>query len=101
MDSAEAAIQSWNKVLEAAQLTPKLVEELARLHIEGRRSAEALEAAEYLSRQAGWEARGLMMLGIIKSALKDVRGADDAFRARSGSTRPRWTGREIRPTSAS
>jgi hypothetical protein len=77
---AESAARSWRLVLEAPQLTPKLVEELARLHIEGHRPSEATQSAERLSRQPGWEARGLMMLGIIKAALNDVRGADDSFR---------------------
>jgi predicted CXXCH cytochrome family protein len=77
---AEAAERSWNKALDAPHITSKLVEELARLHIEGHRPAEAIRAADRLSRQPGWEARGLMMLGIIKAAMNDVRGADDSFR---------------------
>jgi len=76
---SEVAARTWGKLLDAPQLTPRLVEELARLHIEGHRPAEAIQLAEHLSRQPGWEARGSMMLGIIRAALKDARGAADLF----------------------
>lgn len=76
----DAAARAWNKVLDAPRLSPRLVEELARLQLQGHRSDDAIRVAEHLSRQAGWEARGSMMLGTIRAALKDVSGAALSFR---------------------
>jgi predicted CXXCH cytochrome family protein len=76
----DAAVHAWNKVLEAPRLSPKLLEELARLHLQGHRSEDAIRVAELLSRQLGWEARGSMMLGTVRAALRDVPGAADSFR---------------------
>jgi len=77
---ADAAARAWKKVLEAGQATPRSLEELARLCVQGRHFAEAILATEQLSRQPGWEARGSMMLGTIRLELNDVPGAAELFR---------------------
>jgi len=81
---AEAAERAWKKVLEAGQLSPRSLEELARIQLQGHRSEEAIPIAERLSREPGWEARGFMMLGTIKAALQDVPGAALSFRRALG-----------------
>ena len=67
-------------MLEAGQVSPHLLEELARLYVQGRRWDEAILATERLSRQPGWEARGSMMLGTIRLELNNVPGAALSFR---------------------
>ncbi|MFI5457801.1 MAG: tetratricopeptide repeat protein, partial [Isosphaerales bacterium] len=76
----EAAARAWEKVLEARQVPPRALDELARLHLQGDRPEEAARVAERLSRQPGWEAPGSLMLGGIRVALNDVSGAALSFR---------------------
>jgi predicted CXXCH cytochrome family protein len=76
----DASARAWNQVTGASQVSPRLLEELARLHLQGRRWEEAIAVAERLSRQPGWEARGLMMLGTIRSRLNNISGAAECFR---------------------
>jgi tetratricopeptide (TPR) repeat protein len=78
--NTRAAATAWNKLLEADHVSPQLLEELARHHLQAHRSEEAIRVAERLSLERGWEARGLMMLGTIRAALKDVSGAAELFR---------------------
>ena len=78
--NARAAANAWNRLLEADHVSPQLLEELARHHLQAHRSENAIRVAERLSRERGWEARGLMMLGTIHAALKDVSGAAELFR---------------------
>jgi len=75
----DAAARAWNKVLEAGQVSPRSLDELARLHVQGRRFEAAIPVTERLSLQPGWEARGSMMLGTIRAKLNDVPGAAESF----------------------
>jgi predicted CXXCH cytochrome family protein len=77
---AEAADRALNKVLVAGALTPQTLDELARVQLRRRRWKEAAPIAERLSQQPGWEARGSMMLGTIRSSLNNFRGASESFR---------------------
>jgi tetratricopeptide (TPR) repeat protein len=76
----KAAARESKKVLEAGQLRPQLLEELARLQIDAHLWDDAIQATERLSGQPGWEARGSMMLGAIRLELNNVPGAANAFR---------------------
>jgi len=76
----DAAARAWNKVLEAGEVSPRSLEELARLCVQGRHFEVAIQATERLSREPGWEARGFMMLGTIRLELNDVPGAALLFR---------------------
>jgi predicted CXXCH cytochrome family protein len=76
----DAAARAWKKVLDAAELPARSLEELARLQIEAHRWDDAILATERLSGQPGWEALGSMMLGATRLELNDVPGAADAFR---------------------
>jgi len=74
------AAKAWSSALEASQESPKSLDELARMHVQGRRFEAAIPVAERLSQQPGWEARGSMMLGTIRAKLGDVPGAAESFR---------------------
>ena len=74
-----AASSAWNKVLEAGQVSPKALDELARLHVQGRRFEAAIPITERLSQHPGWEARGFMMLGTIRAKLDDIPAAAESF----------------------
>jgi Flp pilus assembly protein TadD len=77
---SDLAATAWNNVLEAGQPAPRILEELARIHLKARRFEDAIPLTERLSRQAGWEARGSMMLGTARAALNNVPGAAASFR---------------------
>ncbi len=81
---AASAAKAWNKVLEANPSPPRVLEELVRLHVQGRRWQEAIPVAERLSRQPGWEARGFMMLGTIRAKLDDIPAAAESFQRGAG-----------------
>ncbi len=76
----DAAAMAWGKALHADRATPRAIEELVRVHLEGNRRDEAASVAELLCRQRGWEARGLLMLGGIRATLNDTGGAAQSFR---------------------
>jgi predicted CXXCH cytochrome family protein len=76
----DAAALQWKKVLDAGELPPHSLEELARLQIDAHLWDDALLATERLSGQPGWEARGAMMLGAIRLELNNVAGAANSFR---------------------
>ena len=76
----DLAGREWKKVLDAGQVSPRSLEELVRLCVKGRRWEEAILAADRLSLQPGWEARGSMMLGTIRLELNNVPGAAQLFR---------------------
>ena len=76
----EAALRSWEKVLEAVDVSGQSLDELGRLHLKGHRREEAARVVERLGRQKGWEARAAMMLGTIRAGLDDVPGAAESFR---------------------
>jgi predicted CXXCH cytochrome family protein len=74
-----AAAMAWKQVLEAREVTPKTLEELTRLCVQSRRWNEAILAAERLSREPAWEARGSLMLGTIRLELENVPAAASSF----------------------
>jgi predicted CXXCH cytochrome family protein len=76
----DAAARAWKKVLEAGEVSPHVLEELARLCVMGHRWEEAIPATERLIAKPGWEARGAMLLGTIRAALNNVPGAAKSFR---------------------
>ncbi len=76
----DAALRAWSHVVDATQVSPRALDELARLHLNGHRREEAARVAELLSRLPGWEARGSMMLGTIQAGLNDVPGAAESYR---------------------
>ena len=68
-------------LLETSHVSPPLLEELARHHLQGAPFGGGDRVSPNVSAvQQGWEARGLMMLGTIRAALKDVPGAAGSFR---------------------
>jgi predicted CXXCH cytochrome family protein len=77
---AEPASRAWEKVLESGQVSPRSLEELARLLIQSRRWDQAIAATERLGLEPGWEARGSMMLGTVRAELNNVPGAAASFR---------------------
>jgi tetratricopeptide (TPR) repeat protein len=77
---ADAAAVALKSVIEAGQVSPPTLEELGRLHIQGRRWEDALVVTERLRQQPGWEARGSMMLGTIRVELNNTPGAAESFR---------------------
>ena len=76
----DAAATAWRKAIEAADVSPSQLEELARYCVQGRHFDEAILATERLSRQPGWESRGVIMLGTIRLELNNVPEAARLFR---------------------
>jgi tetratricopeptide (TPR) repeat protein len=76
----EKAASAWEKVLQAGETPPRVLDELARIHMQASRAEEAAPVAERLSQQPGWQAKGSIMLGGIRAALNDVPGAAESFR---------------------
>jgi predicted CXXCH cytochrome family protein len=76
----ELAMQTWSKMLEPGRDSPRWLDEIARLHIQGKRWDQAIAVTERLSRQPGWEARGWMMLGTIRASINNVPDAALSFR---------------------
>jgi predicted CXXCH cytochrome family protein len=88
----ELALAYWNRAIEADAVSARLLDELSQLFYEqGSRFGnseylkrhpfdQAARAAERVSREAGWELRGEMTLGLIRNASNDLNGAADAFR---------------------
>ena len=54
---AETAARAFKKAIEQKNVPPHLLEELAQICTQGRHLEEAIQAAERLSREPGWEAR--------------------------------------------
>jgi tetratricopeptide (TPR) repeat protein len=76
---ADAAAAAWRQALQDGDASPFLLEELARYCVQGRHFDEAIQATERLSRQPGWEARGVIMLGTIRLELSNVPEAAKLF----------------------
>jgi predicted negative regulator of RcsB-dependent stress response len=82
----EAALESWDGAIgqdgdpAGRQISPALLDEMARVMIQRRRVDPAVRAADLLARKPGWEARGAMLLGTIRASLGDPPGAAAAFR---------------------
>jgi predicted CXXCH cytochrome family protein len=77
---AEAAARAWEKAVESDEVSPRALDEVARLYLRGRRYEEAARLAERLCAQKGWEAPGLLMLGSIRATLNDPAAAALSFR---------------------
>ncbi len=76
----DAALRAWNNIVDPGQVSPRSLDELARLHLQRHRREEAARVAGQLSRHPGWESRGGMMLGTIRAGLDEVPGAAESFR---------------------
>jgi predicted CXXCH cytochrome family protein len=76
----DAALQAWNKALDADPNHAPTLDELTQLYYQGHRGSDAARTAEQLAQQPGWEARGDLLLGIILAENKDVSGAAAAMR---------------------
>lgn len=74
------ALQAWQAALKEDPDHPETLDELVRLYFLNRRPDEAARAAERLSRQPGWEARGELMLGVIRAEINDPAGSAEAIR---------------------
>jgi predicted CXXCH cytochrome family protein len=77
LDDAKGA---WSKGLAAGPDTAPLQEELAWILLRKHRFEEAIEVAEALGKQPGWEARSAMLLGNLRATLNDIPGSAEAFR---------------------
>ena len=77
----DTAARALNKVLSSKELSSRLLAELTQVCTKGRHWDVAIPAAERLSRQPGWEARGTLMLGTIRYELNNVPGAAELFRS--------------------
>jgi tetratricopeptide (TPR) repeat protein len=75
----EAAAAAWKRAFDSAQIAPSALEELARHYLQSKRWEEAIPVTERLSQQPGWEARGSMMLGTIRTRLNNMPEAAAAF----------------------
>ena len=69
---ADAAAQPGEKCSKPPEVSPQLLEELARLHLQGRIVRKRRSVSPNVSAGAGLGGRGLMMLGTIRAALNDV-----------------------------
>jgi tetratricopeptide (TPR) repeat protein len=76
----DLAIKSLEAALAAEPDRPDALSILAPLYAHGDRTAAAVDAAERLARQPGWEARGLMMLGTFRAENRNPAGAATALR---------------------
>jgi tetratricopeptide (TPR) repeat protein len=77
--TAEAA-RVWERALALEANRPEALEQLASLYSTQNRLAEAAILAERLSRQPGWQLKGELALGALRSELNDPAGAATAFR---------------------
>jgi tetratricopeptide (TPR) repeat protein len=87
----DGAMWAWNQALEADTVSAQALEDLTQLIYREAVETEnpenmrphpldtAARAAERLGRQPGWEARGDMLLGIIRGDSLDPIGAAEAF----------------------
>jgi tetratricopeptide (TPR) repeat protein len=76
----DAAMSAWNSALDANPNHAETLNDMARLGMHQKHPIEAARAAERLSQQPGWEARGCLLLGMIRAADNDPLGAADALR---------------------
>jgi tetratricopeptide (TPR) repeat protein len=75
-----AAAESWAKVMASKDVTPALLDELARLQIQARRWDDALSTLQRLCNSPGWEAHGAAMLGTVRVKLNNAPDAAKSFR---------------------
>jgi len=76
----DLAVEVWEKSLKSAPDHPELLDHLARLSFRLQHLDQSAEAARRLATQAGWEARGFLLLGDIQAQLENPSGAVDAIR---------------------
>jgi cytochrome c-type biogenesis protein CcmH/NrfG len=72
---ADLAGKTFERALLANPDHPETLDALAQLYLENDRDNAAERAGERLARQAGWEARGLLILGAARAELHDHAGA--------------------------
>jgi tetratricopeptide (TPR) repeat protein len=77
----ETATRALKRAIATKEVPPRLLEELAQVCTQGRHWDEAIQAAERLSRQPGWEARGMMIMGTIRYELNNMPAAAESFRS--------------------
>jgi tetratricopeptide (TPR) repeat protein len=75
----EAALELWEASVKRGGNHPEMLDHFARLSARFQRMDEALDAARRLSRQPGWEARGLFLIGQIDDIIDDPPGAVEAL----------------------
>jgi hypothetical protein len=76
---AEAAVELWGGVVNKGVDHPEMLDHYSRLSARHQRMDQALEAARRLSRQPGWEARGLFVLGQIEDLIDDPPGVVESL----------------------
>src|SRR4029077_11816135 len=77
----EMALDAWEKAVREGGDDAELFDHLARLSFRLQHMDQAAEAARRLSRQPGWEARGLFLLGEVQALIENPLGAVEV---------PRW-----------
>jgi tetratricopeptide (TPR) repeat protein len=75
----EAALALWDASLKERGDHPEMLDHYARLSARFQLMDPALDAARRLSRQPGWEARGLFLVGQIYDLIDDPPGAVEAL----------------------
>ena len=81
---AAEAERVWERALAIDAHHPETLEQLAMLYTSRNRLAEAAVLADRLSRQPGWELRGELTLGSLRSELNDPAGAAKVLRQALG-----------------
>ncbi len=71
----QMAIESWKSALAANPDHAETLNEMAMIAMHQAHPIEAAQTAQRLARQAGWEARGNLLLGMIRAADHDPVGA--------------------------
>ena len=79
LENLKAALDFWEKSAHDGPDNPELLDNLARLLARLQRVDEAAAAAERLTLQPSWEARGFLLLGEIRVQLDDRQGTVDAL----------------------
>ncbi len=75
----EAAVELWAGFVKKGVDHSEMLDHFSRLSALSQRMDPALEAARRLSRQPGWEARGLFVLGQIGELIDDPPGVVDSL----------------------
>jgi tetratricopeptide (TPR) repeat protein len=75
----EAAFKAFEQARLGDPDHPETLDALTELYLQHDRENAALETAERLARQPGWEARGQLVLGTARAALNDPAGAARAL----------------------
>ncbi len=70
----EAAWDTWEHAVKDGADHPEMLDHFTRLSFRLQRMDQALDAARWLSKQAGWEARGLFLLAEVDELIDDPPG---------------------------